>query len=83
MAMESDKSRFGAFQRYPRNAWYVAAGGAVITDKPLARLLLDTPVVLYRGAGLTRSSWLADFRSGLLIRLDCGTMRTEPRGENT
>lgn len=39
---------FGAFQRYPRNAWYVAAGGVEVTRKPMARKLLDEQVVLYR-----------------------------------
>ncbi len=32
------------------NGWYVAAWGAEITDKPLARRLLNQPLVLYRGA---------------------------------
>ncbi|WP_157801400.1 hypothetical protein [Sphingobium sp. LB126] len=31
---------FGAFQRYPRNAWYVAAGDTEVTRKPMARKLL-------------------------------------------
>jgi vanillate O-demethylase monooxygenase subunit len=31
-----------------RNAWYVAALGAEVTRQPLARRLLDIPVVLYR-----------------------------------
>jgi vanillate O-demethylase monooxygenase subunit len=31
-----------------RNGWYVAAVGDEIKDKPLARTLLDEPVVLYR-----------------------------------
>ena len=31
-----------------RNAWYVAAWGGEVTDAPLARTLLDEPVVLFR-----------------------------------
>ena len=31
-----------------RNAWYVAAWGSEVTDVPLARTLLDEPVVLFR-----------------------------------
>lgn len=41
-------TRLGAFQRYPRNAWYVAAGCSEIGNQPLGRLLLDVPVVLFR-----------------------------------
>lgn len=32
-----------------RNAWYVAAAGAALGKKPLARQVLGEPVVLYRG----------------------------------
>ena len=32
----------------PRNMWWVAAHASEVTGKPLARWLLDTPVVLYR-----------------------------------
>jgi vanillate O-demethylase monooxygenase subunit len=32
----------------PRNMWWVAAWGDEVSEKPLARWLLDTPVVLYR-----------------------------------
>jgi len=32
------------------NAWYVAAWSSEITDRPLARRLLNEPVVLFRGA---------------------------------
>lgn len=35
---------------YLRNAWYVAAWPRELTDKPLARVILDEPVVLFRGA---------------------------------
>ena len=33
---------------YPRNMWWVAARGDEVTEKPLARWILETPVVLYR-----------------------------------
>ena len=33
---------------YPRNMWWVAARADEITEKPLARWLLEMPVVLYR-----------------------------------
>lgn len=33
---------------YPRNMWWVAARSDEVTTKPLARWLLETPVVLYR-----------------------------------
>ncbi len=33
---------------YPRNMWWVAAWRDEVTEKPLARWLLETPVVLYR-----------------------------------
>lgn len=33
---------------YPRNQWYVAAYSHEVTDQPLARTLLDEPVVLFR-----------------------------------
>jgi len=33
---------------YPRNMWWVAAHASEVTEKPLARWLLETPVVLYR-----------------------------------
>ena len=32
------------------NAWYVAAWSTEVGEKPLARTLLEEPVVLYRGA---------------------------------
>ena len=32
---------------YPRNMWWVAALSSEVTDKPLARWILETPVVLY------------------------------------
>lgn len=33
---------------YPRNMWWCAAFGNEITEKPVARWLLDLPIVLYR-----------------------------------
>ena len=33
---------------YPRNMWWVAAHKDEVTSKPLARWILETPVVLYR-----------------------------------
>ena len=33
---------------YPRNMWWVAAHSREVTAKPLARWILETPVVLYR-----------------------------------
>jgi phenylpropionate dioxygenase-like ring-hydroxylating dioxygenase large terminal subunit len=35
---------------YLMNAWYVAAWSNEITGKPLARTILDEPIVMYRGA---------------------------------
>lgn len=32
----------------PRNMWWIAAEASEVSDKPLARWLLNTPVVLYR-----------------------------------
>lgn len=40
----------GAFQRYPRDCWYVAAGGVEVADRPLGRKLHGEHVVLYRKA---------------------------------
>lgn len=33
---------------FPLNIWYVAALGKELTDKPLARTILNNPIVLYR-----------------------------------
>uniref|UniRef100_B0T3Q9 Vanillate monooxygenase n=1 Tax=Caulobacter sp. (strain K31) TaxID=366602 RepID=B0T3Q9_CAUSK len=38
-------------ERYLQDAWYQAAFAREIGDKPLARTLLDVPIVLYRSAG--------------------------------
>ncbi|MDT0510262.1 aromatic ring-hydroxylating dioxygenase subunit alpha [Novosphingobium sp. MMS21-SN21R] len=37
-------------RNYPLNCWWVAALADEVGQEPLARWLLDTPVVLYRGA---------------------------------
>jgi phenylpropionate dioxygenase-like ring-hydroxylating dioxygenase large terminal subunit len=34
---------------YLKNAWYVAAWGSEITDVPLGRMLLNEPIVFFRG----------------------------------
>lgn len=36
---------------YLRNAWHVAAWSDEIKDKPVRRIILEEPVVLYRGLG--------------------------------
>lgn len=48
MSVAKDRDLFPGKQGYPRNAWWVAAFSREVTDKPLARTFLDTPVVLYR-----------------------------------
>lgn len=35
-------------ENYPRDCWWVAAKAEEVTDKPLARWLLDEPVVMFR-----------------------------------
>ena len=35
---------------YLMNAWYAAGWSSEITKKPLARTILDEPIVMYRGA---------------------------------
>jgi len=34
---------------YPKNAWYVAAMGGEIDDKPLGRKVCGESIVVYRG----------------------------------
>jgi phenylpropionate dioxygenase-like ring-hydroxylating dioxygenase large terminal subunit len=41
-------SLYPALQDYPRNQWYVAAFSRDVGREPIARVLLDTPVLLYR-----------------------------------
>jgi len=38
----------GAFQRYPKNAWYVAAGREEVGRNPIGRKLVDEQIVLFR-----------------------------------
>jgi vanillate O-demethylase monooxygenase subunit len=40
--------RYTAYDGYPDNQWWVAAASAEVGDKPLARLLLEQPVVIWR-----------------------------------
>lgn len=42
------KPKFPNEITYPRNQWYVAAFSKDVTSAPLARVLLDTPVAMYR-----------------------------------
>lgn len=39
---------FGGNQTYPRNRWYIAGFSHEISQTPIERRLLDTPVALYR-----------------------------------
>lgn len=47
---KSDSTSHNRFleDNYPRNMWWVAARSDEITDQPLARWLLELPIVLYR-----------------------------------
>ncbi len=56
---------------YLRNAWYVAAYDHDVTQKPLSRTLLDTPVVLFRGESGTAMA-LADRCPHRLVPLSRG-----------
>ena len=38
-------------ERYLRNRWYVAAWAHEIDSGPLARTIMDEPIVLFRGEG--------------------------------
>ncbi len=40
--------RYSAYEGYPDNQWWVAAHSGEVADKPLARVLLEHPVVIYR-----------------------------------
>ena len=44
---------------FARNAWYIAAWSDEVADKPLARRILNEPVVLFRGQD-GRAAALAD-----------------------
>jgi phenylpropionate dioxygenase-like ring-hydroxylating dioxygenase large terminal subunit len=48
MSVPKSRDVFPGNQGYPRNAWWVAAYSREVTDQPMARTYLDTPVVLYR-----------------------------------
>lgn len=41
-------ARYTAFDGYPDNQWWVAAHRGEVTDRPLGRLLLEQPVVIWR-----------------------------------
>jgi len=41
---------FSSDQGYPKNRWYIAAFSAELSDKPIQRTLLETPVALYRNS---------------------------------
>ena len=56
-----------------KNAWYLAAWAKDISEKPLARRLLNEPVVLYRDAQ-GRATALADFCCHRGAPLSCGTV---------
>jgi phenylpropionate dioxygenase-like ring-hydroxylating dioxygenase large terminal subunit len=45
------KPKYPTQSVYPRNQWYVAAFSRDVGSEPLARVLLDTPIVMYRTAG--------------------------------
>ena len=57
-----------------KNAWYVAAWADEVTDKPLARRILDQPVVLFRDAPDARAA-LADMCCHRGAPLSCGKRR--------
>ena len=63
-------------QPFLRNAWYVVAWGNEIGDKPLARTILEEPIVLYRtNAGKPVALWgLCPHR---LAPLDMGSIRDD------
>jgi len=64
---------------YPRNMWWVAARSDKVTDKPLARWLLETPVVLYRLADGTPAALYKD--KHLLEKMQA-VIEADPRGLN-
>src|SRR5580765_991246 len=51
-ATEDPASRYQAGQypasRYPTESWFVLATSDEVTDRPIGRRVLDTPIVLYR-----------------------------------
>lgn len=48
MADTTNRHLYPGIQKYPRNQWYVASFAEDIGRTPIARILLDVPVVLYR-----------------------------------
>jgi vanillate O-demethylase monooxygenase subunit len=46
--MSEPRNLYPAEQGFPRNQWYVAAFSDEVGAQPLARTLLDVPVILYR-----------------------------------
>lgn len=58
---------------FPRNRWYVAAWDKEVGKTPLARLICDEPVVLYRKADGTAAA-LADVCPHRLAPLSLGTV---------
>src|SRR5580692_12383800 len=49
LAFSARRQRWG-IEMFLYNAWYVAAWGTEIGEKPMARTLLEEPVVFYRGS---------------------------------
>jgi phenylpropionate dioxygenase-like ring-hydroxylating dioxygenase large terminal subunit len=46
--MRQTSASFGAFQRIPRNCWYVAAGRSELGEQPIGREIAGEPIVLFR-----------------------------------
>src|SRR3546814_15401665 len=68
----SREATYPAAMGYPRNQWYVAAfSREVQSGSPLRRVLLDTPVLLYRTeAGQDRKSVVSG--KSVSVRVDLG-----------
>lgn len=47
-AVREGISTSGLVRNWPQNCWWVAAHGSEITDRPVLRWVLETPVALYR-----------------------------------
>ena len=54
---------------YLMNAWYAAGWSNEITGKPLARTILDEPIVMYRGADKRVEAALVDASPAWLTEL--------------
>src|SRR5437868_4279226 len=61
---------------FPMNQWYVAAFAWELSDKPLARTLLNQPVVLFRTAAGEVAA-LEDRCCHRALPLSCGTLDKE------